>query len=261
MVFLLKKRGVNIEKINCQIISILLNDNNECANKYTGFINGNFNFDNIVDDYFKNKGMKAIKVDRKNQSVCFTNANDKITFFNQKNRKNESYYEEIHIHCNDLYHFDKFVDLLSKSELNHFISEVDVIPHFNFVKNDLSKSELVMVPMTNEVSATKSLLTLLSQRSDETIFRTIAIHFGKLVNNINEVDSELIHKLNKIYQDYVVDDKNVFFSSKVSDKIIGINRDEKEYSTIITKAPSENIDIEDNQYDIFIDSEGFENRY
>ena len=59
----------------------------------------------------------------------------------------------------------------------------------------------------------------------------------------------------------MVDDKNVVFSSKVSDKIIGINRDEKEYSTIITKAPSETIDIEDDQYDIFIDSEEFNNEY
>ena len=70
--------------------------------------------------------------------------------------------------------------------------------------------------MTNEVATTKSLLNLISKNNDETIFRAIAIHFGKLVNNSSEIDSELIHKLNDIYYKYVESSDYSLFSEEIS---------------------------------------------
>jgi len=241
-------------KVNCQIVNILLNDNNEYINKYTFFINGSFDYDNILMDCYKNRGMRSIMIDKLNQSICFTNSKDKVSFYNQVTKKNESYFEEVHIHCNDLYHFDKFIEFLYSSEFSNSIDEVEAIPHYNSI-NNLKNSELIMEPMTNEVSATRSLVNLLSQRSDETIFRALAIHFGKLVDNVKDIDSNLIHKLNDIYQHNVVENDDIFFSSTISNKLINIYSEENDYSTRMVEPSSKKIDFVDNQYSIILDDE------
>lgn len=236
-----------MSKINCQIVNILLNDNNEFTKKYTAFSNGSFEYENILEDYFVNKGMRSIKIDDDNQSVCFTNAKEKISFFNPVTKKDESYFEEVHIHCNDLYHFDNFVNYLYKSTFSHCISDVDSIPYHNeILKNGLKNCELVMEPMTNEVSTTKTLVDLLSQRSDETIFRALAIHFGKLVDNPKDIDSELVHKLNNIYQTNVIDNVDLFFSPEISDKLVNINTDEKSNIMEMSDTPSNRMPFETN---------------
>ena len=236
-----------MSKVNCQIVNILLNDNNEFTKKYTAFSNGSYEYENILEDYFVNKGMRSIKIDDDNQSICFTNAKEKISFFNPITKKDEAYFEEVHIHCNDLYHFDSFVNYLYSSEFSNCIDVVESIPHHNDILRDgLKDFELVMEPMTNEVSTTKTLVNLLSQRSDETIFRALAIHFGKLVNNTKDIDSELVHKLNSIYQKNVVDNDDLFFSPDISDKLININTNEKSNRMEIGDAPSNRMPFEIN---------------
>ena len=236
-----------MSKVNCQIVNILLDDNNAFTKKYTAFSNGSYEYENILEDYFVNKGMRSIKIDDDNQSICFTNAKEKISFFNPITKKDEAYFEEVHIHCNDLYHFDNFVNYLYQSKFSNCISDVDSIPYHNeILKNGLKNCELVMEPMTNEVSTTKTLVNLLSQRSDETIFRALAIHFGKLVDNSKDIDSELIHRLNDIYQSNVVDNDNLFFSPEISDKLINIHTDEKSNRIEIGDAPSNRIPFEIN---------------
>lgn len=237
-----------MNKVDCQIVNILLNDNNEFTNKYTSFVNGSFDEDSILNDYYIEKGMNSIKIDFTNQSICFSNPNEKISIYNSSSRKNEYYYEEVHIHCNDLYHFDNFVNYLNSSEFT--VHEVDSIPHYDIIKNNLKNSELVMFPMTNEVSNTRSLVTLLNQRSDETVFRALVIYFCKLVNNVSEIDSDLIRKLNTIYQDNVVSNENLFFASSIANKLININNTDKKYNTRISNLPSQNIDLQNEDYSI-----------
>lgn len=236
-----------MSKVNCQIVNILLNDNNEFTKKYTSFSNGSFEYENIIEDYFENKGMRSIKIDNNNQSICFGNAKEKITFFNPNTKNDESYFEEVHIHCNDLYHYDSFVDYLYSSKLSGCIDEVDSIPHHNdILREGLKNCELVMEPMTNEVSTTKTLVNILSQRSDETIFRALAIHFCGLVDNIKDIDSDLIHNLDDIFHSNVVDNEDIFFSSEIADKLINIGSDEKANQFKMKDAPSNRMNIETN---------------
>lgn len=246
---------MNSNKINCQIVSILLNDNNEFANKYTSFINGKFDYNSILEDYFKNKNMRYIKIDKGNQSICFTGQKDRVSFYNQSAKKNEFYFEEIHIHCNDLTNFDNFVNYLENSAYSHSIDVVDSIPHFSSIRDNLKSSELIIEPMTNEVSTTKSLVTLLSQRSDETIFRALAIHFCKLADSSKDINSELIHSLNDIYNKNVVDNEDLFFSSSIADKLVNINNKETDYRRNISKIPTKNINLGNDDYTITIDDE------
>jgi len=241
---------MNSNKINCQIVNILLDDNNEFPNKYTSFMSSNFDYETILNNYFKNKNMRSIKVDKGNQSLCFTSQKEKSSFYNQSSKKNELYYEEVHLHCNDLTSFDNFINYLENSEYSHYIDIVESIPHYNSVRDNLKNSE----PITNEVSATKSLVNLLSQRSDETIFRALAIHFGKLVDNSKDINSDLIHKLNEIYKKNVIDNKDLFFSETISDKLVNINNKE-EYKRNVNKIPSKNINLGNDEYTIKMDNE------
>ena len=233
-------------KINCQIIDILLNNNNEFTNKYTSVSSGSFEFDTLLEDYYLNKNMRNIKIDRNNQSLCFTNQKNSITLFNNDIKKNDEFFEEIHIHCNDLDCFDNLVEYLYDSSVKNEIDEVDVIPHYEVINNNNFKDyELVIQPMTNEVSDTKSLVNFLAKKNDETIFRAIAIHFCKLVNNSYEINSDLIHKLNDIFKDNVVDNENIFFSDELSNKFLNIMNEEKSYESKVINIPSQKIEIND----------------
>jgi hypothetical protein len=247
------------KKINCQLMNILLNENNEFSGKYCCVSSGNYEYDSLMKDYFINKNMRLIKVDNNNQSLCFTNQKELISFYNQDTKKNEQYYEEIHIHCNELYSFDEFINFLYKSEYSDVIDETDSIPHYDLIsKGNFKEYELIMEPMTNEVVATKSLLNLLSQRSDETIFRALAIHFGKLVDRPSEIDINLVHILNEIYQKEIKDNSNLFFSNDISNKLLNIVEQENNYQRKLSQLPSENIKIENKKYSINFDSKEVE---
>lgn len=239
------------KRINCQLINILLNENNEFANKYCTVFSGNYEYDSLIEDYFVNKNMRSIKIDRNNQSVCFTNQKEMISFYNQSTRQNDQYYEEIHLHCNDLSNFDRFLEYLYKSEYYDIIDEVDAIPHYEIIsKGKFKDYELIMEPMTNEVMTTRNLLNILSQKSDETIFRALAIHFCDLVNHSSEIDINLIHKLNDIYQHEVKNNETLFFSNNISDRLINIYDDINVYQQKISQIPSQNLKMKNVNYTI-----------
>lgn len=240
-------------KVNCQIVNLLLNDNNEFTNQYTSFISGSVAYDIVIEDYFKSKGMQSIKIDNVNQSICFCNPISKVMLYNQNTRRSESYYEEVFIHCNDLYHFDAFVDYLFHSDLSKYINEVETLPHFNTIKDGLKNSELITEPMTNEVDATKSLVRLLSERSDETIFRALTIHFCNLVDTPKDIDSDLIHNLNEIYQKNVVENDDIFFSSDISNKLINLCNAKECHNMRMNQIPLNKVSI--NDYDVILNNE------
>ena len=50
-------------KLSCQLVNILLDKDNQFSNKYTSIISGNFDYETLLNDYFKGKDMKSIKVD------------------------------------------------------------------------------------------------------------------------------------------------------------------------------------------------------
>ena len=107
-----------------------------------------------------------------------------------------------------------------------------------------------MGQMTNEIATTKTLVNILSKRSDETIFRALAIHFGKLASNSSDINIDLIHKLNKLYQDEVVNKYNSIFSTPVADRIKNILTEEKSNRMLISDMPSNkdyNISLKDNE--------------
>jgi len=248
-------------KLNCQLINILLNKNNEFANKYTSIISGNFDYETLLNDYFKNKEMRSIKIDNNTQSLCFTNQNNMINIYNSETRQNESYYEEIHIHCNNLNIFNSFCEYLKKSEYKDRVNDTDGIPHIESVKiENLKNCELVMEPMTNEVANTKSLVNLLSKNNDETIFRAIAIHFAKLVNKTSEIDYDLVQKLNSIYDKYVDGNEYSIFSEKISNQFLNFYNDENSYESKISKIPSKNINF-DNDIIYTIENKEYDNNY
>ncbi len=236
-------------RIECQLVNILLNKDNVFVNKYTSIMSSCFNYETLLDNYFKDKNMRTIKVDKDTQSICFTNQNDLINIYNSSTKKNEEYYEEIHIHCNDLGMFNNFINYLKDSEYRKSYSEDGNIPHAKSISiEELKNSELVMEPMTNEVETTKSLLNTLSKNSDETIFRAIAIHFAKLVDKTNEIDFELIDKLNNIYRQDVVSSDYSFFSNNISNKFLNLYNDEKSFETKVTDYPSKNFN--ENIYEL-----------
>ena len=250
-------------KIDCQLINILLNKDNTFANKYTSIISGSFDYDNLLENYFKNKDMRSIKIDNDSQSICFTNQNSLINLYNSETKKKEEYYEEIHIHCNDLSMFDDFVKYLKSSDLKNIINDNSGIPHSESINiNNLKKCELVMEPMTNEVTTTKNLLNLLSKNSDETIFRAIAIYFGKLVDNNSDINFELIHKLNDIYKRDVHGTDYGFFSDEVSNKLLNIYSDEKFYETRVVKIPSKRFDVDNERQIVYsVENNEYEANY
>lgn len=239
-------------KLSCQLVNILLDKDNQFSNKYTSIISGNFDYETLLNDYFKGKDMQSIKVDNNTQSICFTNQNGLISIYNSETRKQEQYYEEVHIHCNSLTMFDNFVTYLKNSEFNNALNDTGDIPHHDSINiNNLKNCELVMEPMTNEVATTKSLLNLLSKNNDETIFRAIAIHFGNLVNNNSEIDFDLIHKLNDIYKKNVEGNEYSFFSNEISNKFLNMYSDENSHESKITRIPSQNFQIEDDNHIIY----------
>lgn len=244
-------------KLKCQLITILLDKDNEFSKKYTSVLTSDIDYDYLMEEYFENKNMRLIKVDHQNQSICFTSQKSPVSFFNQSTHKNEMLYEEVHIHCNDLYHFDRFVNYLIEDGYMSVIDETDKIPHHDVIKKgDINKYELIMAPMTNEVSATKNLLNILSQRSDETIFRALAIHFGKLLNHASEINIDLIHQLDEIYQSNIVNNKDSIFSSEIGRKLLNIYNTENNHEEKIQKSFTENILLQNSDYIIsFEDSD------
>lgn len=252
-------------KLNCQLINILLDKDNQFADKYTSIISGNFDYETLLNDYYESKEMRSIKVDNDTQSICFTNQNGMMNIYNSETRKNESYYEEVHIHCNDLSMFDKFVKYLRDSKYHNILNETGGIPHSESINiNNLKNCELVMEPMTNEVATTKSLLNLLSKNSDETIFRAVAIHFGKLVNRNSEIDYELIHKLNNIYQNNVDGNECSFFSEEISNKFLNLFNDDYSHESRMAKIPSKNFEMSDGDDHHIIynmDNDDYQNEY
>ena len=250
-------------KLNCQLINILLTKNNEFANKYTSIISGNFDYETLLNDYFKDKQMRSIKIDNNIQSICFTNQNSMVNIYDSNKRQNESYYEEIHIHCNNLTMFNNFCSYLKNSEYKDIVNDIDGIPHSDVIKiENLKNCELVMEPMTNEVATTKSLVNLLSKNSDETIFRAIAIHFGKLVNKPSDIDYDLIQTLNNIYEKNIVGNENSIFSENVSNQLLNLDNDDYSHETRIAKIPSKNFNIESENHIVYsIENDDYGNVY
>ena len=238
-------------KLSCQLITILLDKDNHFSNKYTSIVSCNIDYQTLLNDYFIGKDMRTIKIDNDTQSICFTNQNGLININNSATRKTESYYEEVHIHCNDLKMFESFVDYLKKSEYSNNVDDTSGIPHYESINiENLKDCELVMEPMTNQVATTKSLLNILSKNNDETIFRAIAIHFGQLVNKTSDIDFELVHELNNIYQKNVEGSDYGFFSEDISNKLLNIYEDENSYQSKIGSLPSYNTKfIDDTEYD------------
>jgi len=238
-------------KLNCQLINILLDKDNQFVRKYTSIISGNFDYENLLNDYFINKEMRSIKINNDTQSICFTNQNGMVSIYNSDTKKNESYYEEVHIHCNNLKMFDSFVIYLKNNGYSNIINDMGEIPHSESINiSNLKECELVMEPMTNEVATTKSLLSLLSKNSDETIFRAIAIHFGKLVDKTSDINSDLIHKLNDIYHKKVEGSDYSFFSDDISNNFLNIHNDEHSHETKIINFPSKNLNIDTDNHKI-----------
>ena len=251
------------KKLNCQLINILLTNNNEFANKYTSIISGNFDYETLLNDYYKNKEMRSIRIDNNTQSICFTNQNNMMSIYNSETRQTESYYEEVHIHCNSLAMFNNFTNYLKNSEYKNVVSDSGGIPHSDSIKiENLKKCELVMEPMTNEVATTRSLLNLLSKNSDETIFRAVAIYFGKLINKPSDIDYDLIQKLNNIYEKNIVGNENSIFSENVSNQLLNLDNDDYSHETRIAKIPSKNFNIESENHIVYsIGNDEYDNSY
>ncbi|MDO5569787.1 MAG: hypothetical protein Q4G04_06805 [bacterium] len=244
------------EKINCQIIDILLNQSNEFTNKYCSVMFGNYDINDLLENNYINKNMSSIKIDNSNQSVCFTGQKEPVSFYNQDSKKSETYYEEIHIHCNNLENFDNLVNCLYRSNYRNLIDEVSKVPHYEAIeKSNFKNYELVLEPMTNELTSTRSLLNILSQRSNDTIFRALAIYTAKLVDKTSDVDIDLIHKLNHIYKTKIVNKENGFFSKEIFNNLLNINRDEKDYQSKTVLPDSEIVNELDGEYVISIGHE------
>ena len=65
----------------------MLDKDNQFVRKYTSIISGNFDYENILNDYFINKEMRSIKINNDTQSICFTNQNGMISIYNPETRK------------------------------------------------------------------------------------------------------------------------------------------------------------------------------
>ena len=243
---------MNNYKINCQLVILLLNNNNEYSNKYTTYINNNLDFMNILDEYYESKDMRTIMIDKNNQSICFSNPDVKVSYYDRASNKAEVYTEEVHIHCNDLEDFDRFANYLySTEEFKNSLVDTCPLPHYEFLKK-LNESELVIEPMTNEKDITRSLVNYLAQKDNETIFRAIAIHFCNLIDNPRDIDTNLVHRLNDIYKNSVMNNNELFFSSSIANQIISTI--EKEDSHTITRhMPNNNIELNTNSVEYVVD--------
>ncbi len=188
--------------------------------------------------------MRSIKVNDADQSICFTNQENMIELFNKKDRYSQKYYEEIHIHCNDLYNFEEFVKSLESSAYSKFVEHVHYLPHQKEVyQDDIQNYELIVQQTTNELATTKKLKNILKQYSDETIFRAIALHFGEIVENENEINIDLIRSLNDIYYKKVQDEEDLFFSKKVANSLKNILEDEKTTNLNISTDYSDDLNL------------------
>ena len=239
-------------KISCQLVILLLNNNNEYSNKYTTYINGSLDYMNILDEYYESKDMRTITIDKNNQSICFSNPDVRVSLYNKESNKEEIYAEEVHIHCNNLEHFDRFTNyLINTDKFKNSIVEASPLPHYEKLKN-LNNSELVISPMTNEKDITKSLVNYLAQKDNETIFRAIAIHFCNLVDNPRDIDSDLVHRLNDIYKNSVMNNNELFFSSSITNQIISTIEKEDSH-TITRQMPNNNIELNNNSVEYVVD--------
>lgn len=217
----------NKKNLDCQLITILLDENKSFSNKYTNIRTDKIEYSTIIKDYCDNKNMQKIIIDYNLQSLCFTDQKEKISL---ANNIKDRYYEEVHIHINNIKEFDEFVKFLLKTNYDKINEEENKIPHIENVNiQNLNRSELVLGPITNEVSVTQKLLNELSNHKDETIFRALAIHFGKLVNEEVEVDYNLVNKLDFIYQNNVENNDCAFFSEDISNKLLNILNDDNSY--------------------------------
>lgn len=245
-------------KINIQIIDILLNDNRDFTNKYYSISNNYYNYDNLLTDYFKNKNMNSIMIDNNNQSICFTNQKYPVSIYNRQNKKTDEYYEEIHLHSNNLDEFDEFVDYLHNSEYSSKIQEMNKLPHSESLTIEKFKDyELVLSPMTNEVTNTKSLMKIFNNYSNESIFRAVAIHFAELLDNYNQIDIDLVRKLNNIYKSETLDKGDCIFSNNIFNRLINLSNtlnEEHKSNSIQSNLNSYNIDSD--EYTISIKEDG-----
>ena len=91
----------------------------------------------------------------------------------------------------------------------------------------------------------------MAKNSDKTIFRAIAIHFGNLVNNNSEINFELIHKLNSIYDKYVENNDYSFFSNEISNKFLNIYNDDNTYESKISNMESQTSKTANDKYAIY----------
>ena len=215
------------QKVNCQVFNILLDGNGNFTNKYSSVVSGNYDFDILLEDYYESKEMRLIQYDSNKQSICFSKPEKSIVFLNSNGQ--EEYFEEIHIHCNSLSDFDNFIKYLKNNNYN--IKETGMLPHYKEVYEDNFKNyELMIAPITDEVSATKSLINILSKKDPELIFRALAICFGELVDNPNEINNNLIHTLDNIYNNHIAYNKNFVFSEDITNMLLAVSRDEANHN-------------------------------
>ena len=84
---------------------------------------------------------------------------------------------------------------------------------------------------------------LLSQKTDEEIFRAIAIHYGKIINNSDEINMDLVQNLNQIYE--TCTSYSLFFSKDIANKILNINNKKENVVNMASMNPKSILDTED----------------
>ena len=239
------------EKVKCQIVSLLLNDESQLTENYNGAITSQFDFQTIMEEYYLAKGMNSIRIDPNLQAICFTSQKEPIQIYNINTKHVETYYEEIHISCANLKEFMAFKDFLEKN-YNENVYVTNKIPNQQVISsNKFLDYKLVMEPINTEVNSTKKLVSLLSQKSDEEIFRAIAIHYGKMVDNINEIDMDLVQSLNQLYNSCSPD--SLFFSKEIADKIVNMNNQNENIVNIANMKPK--AVLQNENYTVTIDDD------
>ncbi len=231
------------EKIKCQIVSLLLDEELKLTEKYNVAVTSQHDFETIMKEYYLSKGMTSIRIDSNLQSVCFTSQKEPIQIYNINSKKIETYYEEVHISCANLKEFIAFKDFLN-ANYKEVVHETNNLPNQQVIsKNEFLNYKLLMEPMNTEVDSTKKLVFLLSQKSDEEIFHAIAIHYGKIINNNDEINMDLVQSLNQIYESCTSD--SLFFSKEIANKILNINNKKENVVNMASMNPRSILDTED----------------
>ena len=231
------------EKIKCQIVSLLLDEELKLTEKYNVAVTSQYDFETIMKEYYLSKGMTSIRIDSNLQSVCFTSQKEPIQIYNINSKKIETYYEEVHISCANLKEYIAFKDFLN-ANYKEVVHETNNLPNQQVIsKNEFLNYKLLMEPMNTEVDSTKKLVFLLSQKTDEEIFRAIAIHYGKIINNSDEINMDLVQNLNQIYESCTSD--SLFFSKEIANKILNINNKKENVVNMASMNPKSILDTED----------------